>query len=46
MTVRVLDRLHCADNDKALLQAFGLILAGSLIVLAALLHVLPRQIGA
>lgn len=44
--MRVLDRLHCADNDKAILQAFGLILAGSLIVLAALLHVLPRQIGA
>ena len=44
--MRVLDPLHCADNDKALLQAFGLILAGSLIVLTALLHVLPRQIGA
>ena len=44
--MRYLDRLHCADNDKALLQAFGLILAGGLIVLTALLHVLPRQIGA
>ena len=44
--MRILDPLHCADNDKALLQALGLILAGSLIVLTALLHVLPRQIGA
>lgn len=44
--MRLVSALHCADHDRVILTALGLILAGSLVVLVALLHILPRQIGA
>lgn len=43
---RAVSALHCADHDRVILHALGLIFAGALIALTALLHVLPPKIGA
>lgn len=43
---RVISALHCADHDKVILSVLGMVFAGAIILLAALLHVLPDRIGA
>lgn len=44
--MRMLDFLHCKDNDKILAQVLGLILSGVLILAWAALKITPRTIGA